>query len=68
MFIVSNQSGVARGMFTEDDLVNLACFGCCNDLPTQGARIDDVRYCPYHPEGKIAAYRWDSDWRKPRPA
>ena len=37
------------------------------ELKAQGARIDDTRYCPFHPESKIAAYCWDFDLRKPRP-
>jgi D-glycero-D-manno-heptose 1,7-bisphosphate phosphatase len=66
VFIASNQSGVARGLFSEDELVALHIW-MCKELEAQGARIDDARYCPFHPEGKIAAYQWDSDLRKPRP-
>jgi D-glycero-D-manno-heptose 1,7-bisphosphate phosphatase len=66
VFIVSNQSGVARGLFSEDDLITLHTW-MVRELAAQGARIDDARYCPFHPEGKVIAYCWDSELRKPRP-
>ena len=66
VFIVSNQSGVGRGLFSEDDLIDVDGWMRA-ELASQGARIDDVRYCTFHPEAKIEGYRWNSDWRKPAP-
>ena len=66
VFFFSNQSGVARGFFTEDDLGKLHDW-MCTELATQGSVIDDIRYCPHHPDGSVAGYLEDHHWRKPNP-
>ncbi|MCB2202116.1 HAD-IIIA family hydrolase [bacterium] len=64
--IVSNQSGVARGMFTTDtvDQINARMLEL---LLAEDVRVDAVYYCPYHKEGTVAEYAFDSDCRKPSP-
>ena len=66
VFIVTNQSGVARGFYTEDAVRNLLAW-IAEECRLAGGRIDDFRYCPFHPDATVEAYRRDSDWRKPAP-
>ena len=65
-FLVTNQSGVARGYFTEDD-VRVFHDHMQQALCAAGARLDDIRYCPHLEGGAVSAYARRSDWRKPEP-
>ncbi len=65
---VSNQSGVARGLFDEDTV--RAVDRRMNELLTADdpdAVIDLHLFCPFHPHAKLENYRRDSDLRKPAP-
>jgi D-glycero-D-manno-heptose 1,7-bisphosphate phosphatase len=64
VFIVTNQSGVARGIYDETAIHDLHRW-MGEELRAAGAHIDDMRYCPHHPRGSIAAYRVACSCRKP---
>lgn len=64
VFVVTNQSGVARGLYDEAAIRDLHDW-MNEELRAAGARIDDMRYCPHHPEASIEAYRTTCCCRKP---
>lgn len=66
VFIVTNQAGVARGLYSEDHVNDLHAWMNI-ELRKAGAHIDYAEYCPYHPEGTVERYRIVSDLRKPGP-
>jgi len=64
--ILTNQSGVARGFYTEQDFQALTAW-MLDELRRQGITIDLVLGCSEHPEGSVAPYARESFWRKPNP-
>lgn len=66
LFVVTNQAGIARGYYGEDDFHRLTAWMCAC-FEAEGAPIDKVYYCPYHAEHGIGRYKLDSPLRKPRP-
>jgi len=64
--LVTNQSGIARGFFTEERLVELN-QALVTELARQGARVDDIYYCPHYPEAALEQYRQVCECRKPSP-
>lgn len=67
VFVVTNQSGVGRGYYAEDDVIALHAK-MSESLTQVGARIDAYYYCPHHPEAALESYRHpDPPDRKPNP-
>jgi D-glycero-D-manno-heptose 1,7-bisphosphate phosphatase len=66
IFVVTNQAGVAHGYYQEEAIAALHRH-MTTLLEDQGAAIDDIRYCPHHPDARLDAYRKDCSWRKPGP-
>lgn len=64
--VVTNQAGIGRGLYTEDDFHRLM-DRMRSALLDQNARLDAVYFSPFHPEHGIGDYRRNTDCRKPAP-
>ena len=64
LIIITNQSGIARGYYTEEDYYKLTEH-VLTELEKEGIYIADVLFCPHLPDAKIEKYRADCDCRKP---
>lgn len=65
LVIVTNQSGIARGYYSEDDYLRLDSWMKA-DLATKGVKITGSYYCPHLPEAPMQEYSEDCDCRKPK--
>jgi len=66
VIVVSNQSGIARGYYTEKD-IHIFNKSLKKELKKKEAQIDAFYYCPHHPEAKVKKYTAVCKCRKPKP-
>lgn len=65
LIIVTNQSGIGRGYYTEEDFYALNEW-MNETLLSYGVKIDGVYFCPHLPDAKIERYRMNCECRKPK--
>lgn len=66
VIVITNQSGIARGLFSEEDLQSVHA-ALDRLLESEGASVTDYFYCPHHPSEGIERYVTDCECRKPKP-
>ncbi|MEI8594909.1 D-glycero-beta-D-manno-heptose 1,7-bisphosphate 7-phosphatase [Photobacterium sp. Hal280] len=66
LVLVTNQAGIARGMYTEDEFLTLTEWMDWNFVDN-GVEFDGIYYCPHHPTEGKGDYLQDCDCRKPKP-
>lgn len=64
LVLVTNQSGIARGYFSEEQFLQLTEWMDWS-LADRGVDLDGIYYCPHHPQGQ-GEYKQDCDCRKPK--
>ena len=65
VIVITNQSGIARGFYTEDDMQTLHSH-MKDVLASKNAAVDAIYFCPHHPEAQVSRYRKDCGCRKPK--
>lgn len=63
--LVTNQSGIARGLYTIDDFETVTDF-MQGQLEFANAKLDGVYMCPHHPKATVAQFRCECSCRKPK--
>ncbi len=66
LVLVTNQSGIGRGYYTEDQFLTLTEWMDWS-LADKGVDLDGIYYCPHHSEKGRGEYKVDCDCRKPKP-
>lgn len=66
LVLVTNQSGIARGMFSEDQFMQLTEWMDWS-LADRDVDLDGIYFCPHHPEAIVEELRQSCDCRKPQP-
>ena len=64
LVVVTNQAGIARGMYTEAQFEKLMAW-MREEFVKQGVGLDAVYFCPFHPEHGVGKYKREHDDRKP---
>lgn len=65
LIVVTNQSGIARGYYTEEEYLQLERW-MLEQMKRAGAGVDGIYHCPHLPDAPVAAYRTDCACRKPK--
>lgn len=66
VIVVTNQAGIGRGYYSEEDFFHLTNW-MKNQFFLNGGCIDQVYHCPFHPKYGVGKFRHNSNWRKPKP-
>ncbi len=65
IFVITNQSGIGRGYYSEDDFLKLTKW-MIEEFKNKNVRIEKVYYCPHHPTNAKEKYKIECECRKPK--